>query len=148
VHDLFQITIDHVSARFRVGAEAERLDHHGHAVVVGLRLEAEDVIDALGMDFGCAGDLEKVHANAGGIKADGLEHGVRYHFAETRWQEFLSIHVRDIGAQDEGGLLFSGNGLEVARLADGKAGRRQGRHRRGFSRPPPCFRFPGGNRVG
>jgi len=120
VHDLFQITIDHVAAGLCVWAEAERLDHHGHSVVVGLGLEAQDVIDALGMDFGGTGDLEKVHANAGGIKPDGLEHGVRYHFAETRWQEFFSVNVRNIGAQDEGGLLFSGNGLEVARLADGE----------------------------
>ena len=120
MHDLFQIAIDHVSARFRVGAEAEWLDHHGHAVVVGLGLESEDVFNALGMDFGGTGDLEKVHADARGIEPDCLEHGVRYHFAETGRQEFFSVHVRDIGAEHEGGLLFSGNGLEMARLADGE----------------------------
>ena len=123
VSDFREVAIDHVSAGFGIGAENEGLDHHGHAVVIGLGLEAEDIIDALGVDFGCAGDMEKVHAHTCGIEADGLKHGLLDHFAETRSQQFLAIDVGDIGAEDKGGLLLSRYGLEMASLADGELDR-------------------------
>ena len=49
--------------------------------MVAQRLEAEDVLHALLAHLGFAGNLEEVHAHAGGVEPDGLFHRILDHAA-------------------------------------------------------------------
>ena len=121
------IAVDHVATGFFVRLKHKRLHHHRHAVVVGLGLEFEDVLDAFGVHFGCAGDLEEVHADAGGVVAHGLEHAVFEHEAEAAvFGQRLAVNVRHVGAQHEAGLLAAGDLLQMARHAERELDRVRG----------------------
>jgi hypothetical protein len=120
VGDLGDVAIDHVATGDGIGLEHQGLDHHGHLVIIGLGFEFEDVIDALRVDIGRAGDLEEIDADADRIEAHGLEHRVLNHGGEACGGEVYAVDIRDVGAQDEGGLVLAWEGLEVASLADGE----------------------------
>ena len=113
------VAIDHVAAGFFVRLKHQRLHHHRHAIIIGLGLEFEDVFNALGMHFRRTGDLEEVHAHAGGVVTHCLQHAVFEHEAEAAvLRQRLAVNVGHIGTQHETGLLTSRHLLQMPRHAE------------------------------
>ena len=118
--DLGFIAIDHVAAGLGIRAEDEGLDHHGDPVVIALDLESVDVFDALLGDIRGAGDLEEIHAHAGGIQAHGLEHGLGDHARVAGIREFAAVDIGHIHTEDEARLVVARSVLQMPRLAGGQ----------------------------
>ena len=104
VGNLGKVAINHVTSSLGVGLENEGLDHDGHAVVVGLRFELEDVLHALLVHFGSAWDLEEIDADASGVETHGLKHSFLDDEAEAGGGKFLTVNVGHISSEDEAGL--------------------------------------------
>ena len=118
--DFVEVAVHHVTAGLLVRLENERLDHERHADAVALGLDFQNVLDALVGDFGLLGNAEEIDDDASGVETKCLLDGLLDHAAEERAGKPGAINIRDIGAQDKGGLFPAGQGLEIVRLADGK----------------------------
>ena len=88
--------------------------------MVALELEFADVGDALVGDAGGAGNLEEIHAHAGGVQADGLQGRFLDHCAERLHGKLSPIDIGDVSTKHERGFLAAGDALEVAGLAGGE----------------------------
>ena len=71
-------------------------------------------------DFRLLGNAEEIHDDAACIEAELLFDRLIDHAAEKRAREGAAVNVGDVGAEDERGLFFAGERLEVMRLADGE----------------------------
>src|SRR5687768_9276920 len=118
--DFFEVAIHHVTAGFLIGLKNERLDHEGHGVAVAFGFDFKNVQDALVGDFGLLGNAEEIHDHATRVEAQSLFDGLIDHAAEKSAREGGAVNVGNIGAEDERGFFFAGEGLEVVRLADGE----------------------------
>ena len=104
VGNLGKVSVDHITSGFGVGLENEGFNHDGHAVVVGLWLELENVLHALLVHFGGAWDLEEIDADASGVETYGLKHSFLDDEAEAGGGKFLAVDVGHISSEDEAGL--------------------------------------------
>jgi hypothetical protein len=83
----------------------ERLHHHRHPRAVALRLQPEHVLDAVATNLGVARHVEQVDDDAGGVETHRLAHRVFDHPAVEQLRQLTAVHVRQIGAQHERGLV-------------------------------------------
>jgi hypothetical protein len=116
--DLFEIPVDHIAARLLIWTENQRLDHQRHAPAITVRLDTQNIVDALVRDLRLAGNAEEIHHDAGGVEAERLLHRVADHPAEKRPRQLCAIDVGDIGAEDQRRLLPPWDLLQQFRLAD------------------------------
>ena len=123
VHDFHHVSIDHVAAGLGIWRKDQRFDHHGNSVVITIDLQPENVIDALPGDVRRAGNLEKVHTDAGGIEPNRLERRLFDHRAETGLGQIFPVDVGGVGTKHQGGLETSWEALQMARLTDGQLNR-------------------------
>ena len=116
--DCSGVTVHGVTAILSRRAKHERLDHHGHAVMIRLRFESQDILDAFGMNFRRARDLKEIHANADRVVPHRLKHRVFDHETESAilWQS-LAVDIRNIGAQDQRRFVAPGDFLQMPRHA-------------------------------
>ena len=140
--DAVGVAVDAVAAGAR--GHHERLDHERHAGAVGRSTQGGDVLDALAAQRVGPGDVEEVHADAGGVEAHRVADGVVDHVAEGVARRLLAVDVGHVDAQHEGGLLAAGDPLQQRRLADRELDG-VGRGRPASRRRAPCPRCRAGS---
>jgi hypothetical protein len=96
--------------------------------VVALEFESADVFNALIGDPRRSGNLEKIHAHAGGIESNGLKTRFLDHRTQSLDGQLAAIDICRIRSENERGFLTARDFLQMA----GLTGRELNRIRRGF----------------
>lgn len=85
--------------------------------MVTLQFESTDVFNALIRDSGRSGNLEKIHAHAGGIESDSLKTRLLDHRAQRLDGQLPAIDICHIRAENERRFLTARDFLQMAGLA-------------------------------
>ena len=134
--DFLQVPIHHVATGLLIRAEDQRLDHQRQRETLTIRLQPQDVFDALIRHLRLAGDAEKIHHHARRIQPDRLLRRVADHPAEKGARQLTAIHIGHIRAQHQRRLVPARDTLQQLRLPDGELDRvRRRGHQRAHALP-------------